>query len=106
VALILAIVLALVVLPRPWGWVAIGVAAVYEAVSTWIGWNWSRSRQPVVGPAALVGELADVIDDCRPDGHVRIRGELWQARCAAGADAGAQVRVRAVRALVLDVEPV
>ena len=104
-ALIVAILLALFVLPRPWGWVAVGAAAVYEVVSTWIGWRWSRSRKRVVGPEALVGELAQVIDACRPSGRVRIRGEAWQARCAAGADAGAQVRVRAVDGLVLEVEP-
>lgn len=105
-ALIVAILLALFVLPRPWGWLAVGAAAVYEVVSTWIGWHWSRSRPEVVGPAALVGETAVVVDACRPSGRVRIRGEAWQARCAAGVDAGTQVRVRAVDGLVLVVEPV
>ena len=35
-------------------------------------------------------------ESCRPRGQVRVGGELWQARCDAGADPGAAVRVTAV----------
>jgi membrane protein implicated in regulation of membrane protease activity len=37
---------------------------------------------------------------------VRIAGEIWQARCDAGADVGEAVVVREVDGLVLVVEPV
>ena len=42
---------------------------------------------------------------CRPDGQVQLDGEIWQARCAAGADAGDSVRVVGRDRLVLVVEP-
>jgi membrane protein implicated in regulation of membrane protease activity len=41
----------------------------------------------------------------RPDGQVRIDGEIWRARCERGCDAGATVVVRAVDGLTLEVEP-
>jgi membrane protein implicated in regulation of membrane protease activity len=30
---------------------------------------------------------------CRPEGQVRVHGELWRARCEEGADAGDEVVV-------------
>jgi membrane protein implicated in regulation of membrane protease activity len=42
---------------------------------------------------------------CRPVGQVFVAGELWEARCEDGADAGTQVRVLAVNGLTLDVRP-
>ena len=57
----------------------------------------------------MVGLRAVAATACRPRGLVRIRGELWQARCERGADAGDTVVVRAVDAdglsLVVDREP-
>ena len=41
-----------------------------------------------------------------PEGQVRVAGELWQARCEAGAGAGDEVVVREVDGLTLVVEPV
>ncbi len=103
-ALLVAILLALLVLPSPWGWVFVGAAAVYEAVSTWLGWRWSRRRPSVVGLAALVGSPARVVDACGPDGWVEVRGERWRARCADGANVGELVHVVAVDGLTLVVE--
>ena len=104
-ALLVAILLALLVLPSPWGWVLVGAAAAYEAVSTWLGWRWSRRGPSVVGSAALVGSPARVVEECRPDGWVEVRGERWRARCEDGADAGELVCVVAVEGLTLVVEP-
>ena len=42
---------------------------------------------------------------CRPEGQVRIKGELWQARCEAGADVGDTVRVERLDGLTLVVSP-
>jgi membrane protein implicated in regulation of membrane protease activity len=103
-ALVVAILLALFLVPRSWGWALVGLAAAYEVGSTWLGWHWSRTRADVVGPASLVGTLAEVTATCRPDGWVLVRGERWQARCAAGADRGEEVRVAAVEGLTLVVE--
>ena len=43
---------------------------------------------------------------CRPVGQVRLDGEIWEARCEAGASPGDQVRVIGRDKLALLVEPV
>jgi hypothetical protein len=50
--------------------------------------------------------IAEVVVPCRPSGQVRVHGELWEARCAAGADIGEDVRITALEELTLVVEPV
>ena len=52
-----------------------------------------------------MGAAAEVVEPCFPDGWVRVRGELWRARCEAGADVGSRVHVRAVEGLTLVVSP-
>jgi membrane protein implicated in regulation of membrane protease activity len=47
-----------------------------------------------------------VTEPCRPDGQVRLNGELWEARCAEGADRGETVRVTGREGLKLVVERV
>ena len=53
----------------------------------------------------LVGRRAIVSVVCRPEGQVRIAGEIWRAHCDAGADVGDSVVVREVDGLMLVVEP-
>jgi len=60
----------------------------------------------VVGAQTLVGKEAEVLAPCRPIGQVRIGGEIWQARCEAGADTGETVRVVGLNGLTLLVERV
>jgi membrane protein implicated in regulation of membrane protease activity len=104
VVLVGAIVLALFVLPAPWGLVAIAAALVVEVGETAF-WIWlSKRRRPQVGAEALIGARAEVVAPCRPIGSVRVAGELWRARCDAGADRGETVRVRALDGLTLTVE--
>ena len=65
-------------------------------------WIWlSKRRRPSVGVETLVGARATVVTPCRPLGHVRVQGELWQARCDEGADPGDEVAVDAVDGLTL-----
>ena len=65
----------------------------------------SRRRAVVTGSEQLIGGLAVVISADGGEGRVRIRGEEWQARGAAGALVpGARVRVKARDGLVLLVE--
>jgi membrane-bound serine protease (ClpP class) len=69
-------------------------------------WIWlSKRKRATVGAEALVGRTAKVVRPCRPLGYVRLDGELWQARCAEGADKGVDVRVTALDGLTLVVEP-
>jgi membrane-bound serine protease (ClpP class) len=102
--LVAAILLALFVLPPPWGLVAI-VAGIGVEVGESLFWIWlSKRRRPQVGTETLVGSTADVVTDCSPIGYVRVQGELWHARCEEGARAGERVRIRAVEGLMLVVD--
>ena len=104
-ALVAAIFLAVFVLPSPWGVVAVVAGATIEVGETAF-WVWlSKRRRATVGAEALVGAPAVAVTACRPEGRVRIQGELWSARCEAGADEGQRVRVRALDGLTLLVDP-
>jgi membrane protein implicated in regulation of membrane protease activity len=43
------------------------------------------------------------ITDCDPEGQIKVKGQIWKARCAEGVIAGSTVRVTAVDGLRLDV---
>ena len=89
----------------PWGVPLIAGAAAVE-VGQSLFWIWlSKRRRAAVGPETLVGRTARVVRACRPLGYVRLDGELWEARCAEGADRGTDVRVTALEGLTLIVEP-
>ena len=102
--LLVGLLLAVLVLDEPWNWVAVGLGASWEIGETVLLIWWSKRRRAVVGADALVGRTAVVFADCMPEGQVRVAGELWRARCAAGAEAGEEVVVRAVDGLTLAVE--
>jgi membrane-bound serine protease (ClpP class) len=98
-----AILLAVFVLPPLWGLVAVTVAAAVE-IGEFFFWIWlSRRRGVQAGVEALVGKTARVVAPCRPEGRVRVEGELWRARCEAGADVGESVRITSVEGLTLEV---
>lgn len=103
--LILAFVL-LFFLPSPWNVVglAISVALFFPEL---FAWNRTvRGRSHVVGAQTLIGTEAIVLEPCRPKGQVRVGGEIWEARCEAGADRGDTVRIVGRQELVLLVERV
>ncbi len=104
--LVAAILLSLYVVDdRGWQLVLVITAACVE-VSQTLFWLWYSKRGRVqVGREALIGARAEVVSECRPNGSVRLHGELWQARCEAGAETGAAVHVRAIDGLTLEVEP-
>jgi membrane-bound serine protease (ClpP class) len=101
VALLVAIILAFVFLPWPWSLAAIlGGLAVETVELTW-GLRLARRWRPRAGAEAMIGEEADVMSACRPLGEVKVRGELWRARCDEGADAGERVRIERIEGLTL-----
>jgi membrane protein implicated in regulation of membrane protease activity len=102
---VVAVALALFVLPRPWGLVAVIAAGIVELGETWFWVRFSQRRVIQAGAETLIGASAQVVSQCRPTGQVRLAGELWQARCEAGADAGETVRVTGRDGLTLLVEP-
>ena len=103
-ALVAAALLAIFVLPSPWGVVAVAAGAFVEIAEAWLFIRLSRRRRVRVGIEALVGATAQVVVPCYPTGQVRVHGELWRARCDAGADVGETVRITGLEGLTLLVE--
>jgi membrane protein implicated in regulation of membrane protease activity len=96
----------LLVLPSPWN-----VVAFLVLIPLWVlellGWNRTTKRhRRAVGAETLIGREAVVSEPCRPVGQVRLDGEIWEARCEAGATTGERVRVTGRDRLTLLVEVV
>ena len=93
----------------PWAFVLLGAAALVEVAEIVFLRRWSkrltRRYKPVSPEEALVGLVAEVVTPCRPNGQVRVRGEIWEATCPGGAGEGASVRVERVDSLTLFVVP-
>lgn len=103
---LIAVLLAIFVLPQPWGLVAVAIGAALDIAETGVFLWWSNRRRALVGVEALVGKTGVATDDLWPVGQVKVNGELWRARCKGGCDAGTAVVVRAVDGLTLEVDPV
>jgi membrane protein implicated in regulation of membrane protease activity len=99
-----AILLAVFVLPSPWGIIAVFAGGLIDIAESLVFLRWSRRRRAVTGAEALVGQKAVAATPLRPVGQVRIAGELWAARSESGADPGDEVVVRAVDGLTLLVD--
>jgi membrane-bound serine protease (ClpP class) len=102
---IVAIVLALTVLPSPWGGVAIVAAFAIDAAEAAFFVRWSKRRRATVGVETLVGRRAVVVRSLTPRGQVKLDGEVWEARGPEGLSPGTEVVVTHLDGLVLDVEP-
>jgi membrane-bound serine protease (ClpP class) len=102
--LALAIV-GLFVLPDPWRVVVLVAAAVVEVGEVWFWIRFLRRYRVTTGVEGLIGETAEVIARCDPEGRVRIRGEIWNARSAIALEPGDRARIAAVDGLTLVLEP-
>jgi membrane-bound serine protease (ClpP class) len=100
-----AVVLAVFVVPHPWGLVLVAAAGVVELAESWFWIRFSRRWRVRAGAETLIGATAQVVSDCRPMGQVRVQGELWRARCEHGAGVGEAVRIVGRDGLTLLVEP-
>ena len=103
--LLLALLL-LIFLPSPWnviGGVVSGALGLVE-----VGYWQRRMRREKVqtGVENLVGAIGEATDRLAPTGHIRVLGELWEARATSELPRGTAVRVVAVNGLELEVEPV
>jgi membrane protein implicated in regulation of membrane protease activity len=98
--------LLVIFLPWPWnaiGGLASGTLGVFEVA------YWQRRMRGVkvqTGVERLVGATGEVSERLAPTGHIRVLGELWEARSSSELPPGARVRVVAVDGLILDVEAV
>jgi membrane protein implicated in regulation of membrane protease activity len=103
--LIFVAIALLLLLSSPWN-----VVAFLVLLPLWVlelfGWNRTTKRhRKAVGAETLIGREAVVTLPCRPEGQVRLDGEIWEARCEAGASTGDRVRVTGREKLTLIVEP-
>ena len=103
-ALVVAIVLAIFVLPSPWGIVAV-LAGIAVEVGEQVFWfRYQARRQVRTGVEGHVGERAEVVRPLDPEGRVRFRGEIWKARAERPVALGESVRIKGTEGLTLLVE--
>jgi membrane-bound serine protease (ClpP class) len=102
---LISLALAFFVLPQPLGIAVVILGASFEIGEVFFWKRFLRRYRVSTGAEALVGATAEVIERCDPQGRVRLRGELWQARCEQPAAVGETVFVHAVDGLTLEVGP-
>lgn len=105
--LLTASIVGLFVLPPPWNVIGVCVAAAVEVGELYL-WKRFLDRYRVRGGAeGMIGERAEVIEACDPEGRVKVHGEIWAAVAddAGGFAPGARVRVTAVDGLKVRVGP-
>jgi membrane-bound serine protease (ClpP class) len=95
-----AILLAIFVVPWPWGLVVVIAGGTIDVVESLAMLRWSRRRRAVTGAEALIGQRAIVATPTQ----VRIAGELWEARSSHALVRGEEVVVREVEELTLLVD--
>jgi membrane-bound serine protease (ClpP class) len=102
-ALTLAIV-GLFFIPDPWRLVILVIAAMIEVLEVFFWIKFLRRYRVTTGAEGMLGETAQAIGSLDPEGQVRFRGEIWNARSNAPVAEGDEVRVAAVEGLTLVVE--
>ena len=95
-----AILLAIFVVPWPWGLVVVIAGGAVDILESVFMLRWSRRRRAVTGAEALIGERAIVATPTQ----VRIAGELWEARAGDVLVPGEEVVVRDVDGFTLLVD--
>ena len=103
--LLIALILFLV-LPSPWDVIG-GLVSLAIGIAEVTYWQRRMRRGKVqTGVEQLVGATGEVTEPLAPVGHIRVLGELWQARSSSELSPGSRVRVVAVDGLVLEVEAI
>jgi membrane-bound serine protease (ClpP class) len=104
-SLLIALALAVFVLPLRWGIAVVLGAIALEVFEIRWGLRLARARSST-GVEALVGQRAEAATDLTPTGQVLLHGERWQARSSRAVESGTTVEVDAVNGLELAVTPV
>ena len=95
-----AILLAIFVLPAPWGLVVVVAGGLADVAESLVLVRWSKRRRVATGAEALIGRTAVVATPTQ----VRVAGELWSARSADALVPGSEVVIRDVDGLTLVVD--
>jgi membrane protein implicated in regulation of membrane protease activity len=91
------ILLAVFVVPWPWGIATVLGGGLLDIGESLALLRWSKRRRSPVGAEALVGQIGIVATPTQ----VRVAGELWAFRADEQIDEGDSVRVEAVDGLAL-----
>ena len=76
-----------------WGLVLLIIAlAIYASISYRIGQRTLR-KKTIVGIEALIGACGQTTSPLKPEGYIRIQGELWKARATTHINKGEEVIV-------------
>jgi membrane protein implicated in regulation of membrane protease activity len=94
-----AILLAIFVLPSPWGIIAVAAGGLLDVTESVVLLRWSRRRRAVTGAEALIGQKAVVSTPTQ----VRVAGELWEAQSEQELVPGDEVEVNGLEGLTLRV---
>ena len=94
------ILLAVFVVPWPWGIATVLGGGLLDIAESLVLLRWSKRRRSSVGAETLVGQSAVVATPTQ----VRVAGELWNARSDQRLIVGQEVVVRAVDGLTLTVD--
>ena len=103
-AFVVAVIAGFVFLDGLARWLVIAAGLLVEVVEATAMLRYGRRRRSITGVEALPGRTGVALSACRPDGQVRLGGEIWAARSEEGCDPGDRVVVRAVDGLTLIVE--
>jgi len=93
------ILLAIFVLPSPWGIVAVVAGGLIDVAESLALLRWSRRRRAATGVETLIGRTAVVSSPTQ----VRVAGELWEAISDVPLVPGESVQVTGVDGLTLRV---
>jgi membrane-bound serine protease (ClpP class) len=79
--------------------VPLGLIEIAE-VALWLRWRKVRS---ITGAEAIIGATGKAITDCRPEGQVMVKGQIWKAVSQSGVAANEDVVVTGVDGITLEV---
>jgi membrane-bound serine protease (ClpP class) len=85
----------------PLGVIFLVAGAVIEIGEATFWYRYLKRIRIQTGAEAMAGRRAEVIDPCHPRGRVKIDGEIWNAICEQGAEAGEAVEIERVDRLTL-----
>ncbi len=90
--LVVSVLLAIFVVPAPWGQLLVGGALLWEIAEKLFLLRYSKRMPPAIGREALIGLPVTAVSACLPEGWVKLGGERWKARCSEGAGVGRLAR--------------